>query len=353
MNSALEGGWISSRGEFINKFEQIFAEVMGANYALAVTNGTAALHLALTTIGISQGDEVIVPNFCMIAPIFAVLYCGAKPVPVDCDHTWNMDPLLIEEKISPRTRAILVVHTYGHPADMETIYAIARRHGLYLIEDVAEALGATVNGRKAGSYGDIACFSFYANKIITTGEGGMVTLQDQQLYAKARWKRDMCFGQENEDRFIHQDIGYNYRMTNLAAALGVAQINHLDKAIEAKINIAKWYSSFLQGVRGLRLPEESPWAKNVYWVYGIVLEKEFGLSRPSLMKLLHVAGIDTRTFFHAIHLQPVLRELRIEGKFPNSVYLSDNGLYIPSYVGMAEATALRVAETIRHIQKRV
>lgn len=350
-SQAIQEGWISSRGRFVDAFERGFAEALEMRFAVAVCNGTAALHLALTTLDLKPGDEVIVPDFCMISPVLAILYCGATPVPVDVDQTWNINPKLIEEKISARTRAILVVHNYGHPAEMNAISEMARRLNLYLVEDVAESLGATVNGRKAGTFGDLACFSFYANKVITTGEGGMVVTQDPALYEKARWKRDLCFGPTEETRFTHQEIGYNFRLTNMQAAVGVAQLEHMNEAIAAKIAVAEKYDLALKDIEGLTLPPQAEWAKNVYWVYGVAVEPEFGVSRQLLQKYLRDAHIETRRFFTPIHQQPIVASNVAAADFPVSSYLSERGIYLPSYIGMSSAAIQRVANAIRSIQK--
>jgi perosamine synthetase len=358
VNEALRDGWISSRGKFIELFEKRFAETVGTAYAVAVCNGTAALHLALAALEIGPGDEVLVPDFCMIAPIFAVLYCGAIPVPVEIDETWNLSPGLIEAKITDKTRAILVVHNYGHPARMDRIAEIARAHGLLLIEDGAEALGATVRGQNVGTFGDVSCFSLYANKVITTGEGGMLVTNDPMLCAAARRKRDMCFGYTAETRYFHEEVGYNYRMTNLQAAVGVAQIEHFDEAVASKIAVARRYTANLKDVLSLTLPPEAPWATNVFWTYGIVLGPEFGVSRAELQKMLYDEGIDTRRFFAPIHRQPaVLKQRRPStaadaGEFTCSVTLSDHGLCLPSYLGLENAEIDRISESVRKLHAR-
>jgi perosamine synthetase len=352
VSSAIKEGWISSRGKFVDAFERNFAEVLGTEFAIGVCNGTAALHLALSALGIGAGDEVIVPDFCMMSPVLAVMYCGAVPVPVEIDETWNIDPSLIEEKINDKTRAVLVVHNYGHPAEMEQISEIARRRELYLVEDVAEALGATVGGRKAGTFGDIACFSFYANKVITTGEGGMVVTSDERLNARACWKRDLCFGADDETRYVHREIGFNYRLTNMQAAVGVAQLEHFDEAVAGKIEVARQYNAALADIPGLTLPPEASWAKNVYWVYGIVVEPEFGMSRASLQSSLRERGVETRRFFTPVHQQPVVKWSGGEGEFPRSVHLAENGLYLPSYIGMTREIVHYVADVVRSIRER-
>lgn len=353
VNETIRDGWISSRGKFIELFEQKFAEAVDTDHAIAVSNGTVALHLALVVLEIQPGDEIIVPDFCMIAPIFAILYCGAIPVPVEVDETWNMSPDLIESKISQKTRAILVVHNYGHPARIDRISEIARRHGLALIEDAAEALGATVGERKIGSFGDISCFSLYANKVITTGEGGMLVTNDPSLCSMARRKRDMCFGSTPETRYIHDEVAFNYRMTNLQAAIGVAQIEYLDAATDLKIAVAQRYRAALKGVRGLTMPPMTSWGKNVFWTFGVVVEPEFGVSRARLQQLLYESGIDTRRFFMPVHQQPAIigRGVVIanHNEFSRSLILAERGVCLPSYIGLEDDEIDRIAETIRDI----
>jgi perosamine synthetase len=352
VNEAIREGWISSRGRMVDAFERGFAEALGMEHAVAVCNGTAAVHLALAALGIKAGDEVIVPDFCMIAPVLAILHCGATPVAVDVDETWNMAPALIEERITGHTRAILVVHNYGHPARMDEIEELARRHSLYLVEDTAEALGATVNGQRAGTFGDVASFSFYANKVITTGEGGMVVTRRAELFERLRWKRDLCFGKDEETRYTHAEIGFNYRLTNMQAAVGVAQLEHLDEAIASKIAVARRYNEALRGLPGLTLPPEAAWAKNVYWVYGVLVEPEFGIARALLQERLLAQGIETRRFFTPLHRQPIVPLKGGASDYPQSARLAEQGLYLPSSVGMQAAVVERVAETLHTLRRQ-
>lgn len=353
ISAALDSGWISSHGPMVEAFEHEFGRYVGKGHAVAVCNGTAAVHLALTALGIGPGDEVIVPDFCMIAPIFAVIYCGAVPVSVDIDETWNLDPKAVTAAITPRTRAILVVHNYGHPAEMHAIAEIADQHGIPLIEDAAEALGATVSGRPAGSFGKVACYSFYANKLITTGEGGMLVCDDAELAKRARWKRSMCFGADNESRFVHSEIGFNYRLTSLQAAVGLAQIEHIEEALRRKIEIASHYHARLAGTPGLTLPSTAPWATHAYWVYGVLVESAFGPSRRELQCRLAEKGIETRRFFSPVHKQPIFGRKGTSQDFPRSHAIAETGLYLPSFVGMTEFEIDRVADTIKMIQTSV
>jgi perosamine synthetase len=343
---AIDDGWISSRGPFLDEFERRFAEKIGTRYAVTASSGTTALHLALSVLDLKNGDEVIVPDFTMISPVLAVLACGAIPVPVDADETWNMDVESVERAITDRTRAIVVVHTYGHPARVDRIMEIARRNNLRVVEDAAEALGARVSARSVGTFGDLAIFSFYANKVLTTGEGGMVITSDPELCERVRSRRNLCFGADEESRFIHDDIGFNYRMTNLQAAVGLAQLQHLDEAVEAKIAIAREYNKRFADVRGITTPPDSNWGPNVYWVYGLLIEDEFGLDRKTVQAALKRSGIETRRFFHPLHRQPIIPKAGIRAEFPRSARISERGLYLPSYIGMESSTIARVADCL-------
>jgi perosamine synthetase len=286
----------------------------------------------------------------MIAPVFAVLYGGAVPVPVEIDETWNLDPRAVAAAITPRTRAILVVHNYGHPAAMHELAELAQAHGIPIIEDAAEALGATVLGRPAGSFGAVACYSFYANKLITTGEGGMVVTDDPELYRRAKWKRDMCFGADEERRFLHAEIGFNYRLTSLQAAVGLAQLEHFDDALRRKLEIAAHYRERLAGTRGLQLPPVAAWATHAYWVFGVLVEPAFGVTRSELQRRLAARGIETRRFFSPVHEQPLFHGRLAAIDCPRARHLSQHGLYLPSYIGMTPSHIDRVVRELHDIQ---
>ena len=348
---AIDGGWVSSKGPFLDEFEKRFAEKIGVGHAVAVSSGTAAIHLALNVLGLQKHDEVIVPDFTMISPVLAVLACGAIPVPVDADGTWNIDPDAIERAITKKTRAILVVHTYGHPAKVDRIIDIARRNNLCVVEDAAEALGARAFGRAIGSFGDIAIFSFYANKVLTTGEGGMVVTNDPQLCERLKAKRNLCFGADEESRYIHDDIGFNYRMTNLQAAMGVVQLQHLDEAVEAKIAIARQYNALLANVPGIATPPDTAWGPNVFWVYAVLIEDEFGLDRKAVQSELKRNGIETRRFFHPLHRQPIMPKAGIRQAFPKSIRLSERGIYLPSFIGMGSSTIEQVVAALTALRR--
>jgi len=338
----LDAGWLSASTPVVEEFEHAFARRTGVTHAVAVMNGTCALELALDVLAIGPGDEVIVPAFCMFSPVLAVLRRGAIPIPVDADRTWNLDVEQTRAAITSRTRAILVVHTYGHPARCEELVGLAREAGVLLVEDAAEALGATVGDRHVGTFGALGCFSLYANKVITTGEGGVVVTDSDHLAQALRWKRNLCFGSDDETRFTHEALGYNYRMSALQAALGVAQIRHLDAAVESRIANARSYDAELAAIPGIALPPRSSWCGNVFWVYGITIESQkFGKPRAAIQRALREAGIETRRFFTPLHRQPVLRGTA--GNFPVADRLWRDGFYLPSFVGMPASVAGRVA----------
>ncbi len=277
----IKTNWISSAGQYITRFESEFSKYCDMPFGVACSSGTTAIHLALASMDIGEGDEVIIPDFTLIVSANMVILAGAKPVLVDVDpRTWCIDPKLIEAKITPRTKAIMAVHMYGHPCDMEAILEIAKRHNLYVIEDCAEAHGAEIRGRKAGSCSDASCFSFYGNKILTTGEGGMVVCRDPQLNERMRLLRNQGF---QEPRFVHAVTAFNYRLTNVQAAIGLAQTEKVQEKVDKKRWIAATYNELLSSQPDITLPVEEPWAKNVYWMYGILIDKSFGLSKDELM----------------------------------------------------------------------
>lgn len=346
VTSCLESGWISSAGAFIERFERAFADAMGAEHGVACSNGTVALHLALASLGLGPGDEVILPAFTMIATINAVAYTGATPVLVDAEpETWNLDPALLEAKITPRTRAILVVHIYGHPADMDAILAIAKARGLSVVEDAAEAHGAQYRGRPVGSLGDMATFSFYANKILTTGEGGMVLARDAELAATARRLRDHAFSPERH--FWHRYRGFNYRMTNLQAALGLGQTERLSELVEIRRRNARLYLDQLRDLPGLQLPAERPDVLNVYWMFGVVVRPDFPMNRDTLRAFLAARGIETRTFFIPMHYQPAWHAVFKGQRYPVSEALGRCGFYLPSGPCLTADEIAYICRTIR------
>jgi perosamine synthetase len=354
IQDCLLSGWISSKGKYINRFEEGFARFCGVKYGISVTSGTTALHLALVTLGIGPGDEVIVPDFTMIASAYAVLYTGARPIFVDSEERyWNMDVSKVEECITKKTKAIMSVHIYGHPVDMDPLIKLARKYRLFIIEDAAEAHGATYKGKKCGSMGDIGCFSFYANKLVTTGEGGMVVTDNKKLAEKARRIKDLAHSAKK--RFLHTELGYNYRMTNMQAAVGLGQLGRVDEIVRKKRKMADVYGRHLKDIKGIRLPREAGWARNVYWMYSILVENDFGLKRDELISELCRFGIETRTFFVPMHRQPVLKR-SVPGlgkrRFPVADYISKTGLYLPSGLTIQEDEIAFVCGKIKHIQNK-
>jgi perosamine synthetase len=329
----------------VREFEAAFARRVGAVDAVACSSGTAALHLTLSVLGIGPGDEVIIPAFTMIAVCNAVLYAGAKPVLVDVDpRTWTMDPDQTARRVTRRTKAILAVHTYGQPARMDILARIARERGLLLIEDAAEALGASYRGRAIGTWGP-AAFSLYANKVITTGEGGMVAVPSRALGVKLRTLRDHGFSSDRH--FWHRVIGYNYRMTSLQAAIGLAQLERFDTLLEARRRNARLYRAALGDVAGLVLPAQISAAKSADWVFGFVAGPAYGRTRDVLRGILARRGIETRAFFTPLHLQPVHRRLFHGERYRVSEALGARGLYLPSSSDLTSARISYVAECVR------
>ena len=345
---ALRRGEISgSFGEALRQFETEFAAYVGCKHGVATSNGTTALHLAVSAAGIGVGDEVMMSTSTNIATALAAFHNGAVSVPVDSeDVTWNIDLDLVDALITPKTRAIIPVHLFGHPVDMDRLCEIARKRGIMIIEDCAESHGATVRGRMTGSFGEMACFSFYANKIITTGEGGMVTTNDDALAERLRMLRNLAF---TKPRFWHDEAGYNFRMTGYAGALGLSQVRRIESVIADKRRVAGLYREALAGIPGLRLPVELEWARNVYWMYAVVVEPAFGITRDELMQRLAATGIETRTFFCGMNQQPFLRAQPGYRDVPCPVAdrLWTTGLYLPSAPTLTEATIAQVADAIR------
>lgn len=347
VTDCINSNWVSSIGNYIIMFEEGFAKLCGSEYAIAVSNGTAALHLALAALGVGPGDEVIIPDLTFIATASAVTYTGAKPILVDSDHkTWNINPERIEEEITSRTRAIIPVHLYGHPCDMDPIMEIAKRHNLKVVEDAAEAHGAEYKRRKTGSMGHVGCFSFYGNKIITTGEGGMCVTSDETLAERIRFLKDHAMSKTK--RYWHPEIGYNYRMTNLQAAIGLAQLERIEEFIETKRENARYYSSLLNGAKGVILPPEEEYVKNVYWMYSILIQDECGIDRDTLMNSLRENNIDSRPFFYPLHKMPFFGGSR---DYPIAEDLSNRGINLPSSVNLRKDQIERIVDTIKAICK--
>jgi len=351
LTNCIKTNWISSKGNYVVEFEKEFSRFCNANYGIATSSGTTALHLALVALGIGKNDEVIVPTLTMIATTNPVIFAGATPVFVDSEpNTWNIDVSAIEEKITDRTKAILPVHIYGHPVDMDPLLKIAKKHNLFVIEDAAEAHGAEYKGKIVGCLGDIGCFSFYTNKIITTGEGGMAITNSNETADRLNLLRDLAHSKEK--RYLHYEIGFNYRMTNLQAAIGLAQMEKIDEYVSARRNHAKLYNSILRDVEGITLPPETGWAKNIYWLYSILIEDAFGIGRDELIAKLAEEGIETRPFFIPMHKQPVFQKMGlISGDFPIADELCAKGICLPSSSSLEEKQIKYVCNAIKEIQK--
>ncbi len=356
VTDAVSTGWISSSGPYVNSFEEEFAKYCDCKYAVSVCNGTIALHLALLALGIGKGDEVIIPSFTMIASAFAVCYTGAKPVFVDADKdTWNIDVTKIEEKITPRTKAIMPVHIFGKMCDMDAICAIAKKYNLYVVEDAAEAHGAEYHGKKSGSFSDIAGFSFFANKNITTGEGGMVVTNNEELYNKAKYFKNVCFPVNGPRTYSHDDIGYNYRMSNVVAAIGLAQVEKADDYREMRIKNHSLYRKNLAGVPGITFQSEpKDNCIDVCWMNTIVINPEkYGHTKDETIAYLKSKGIDTRLLFKSMNRQKSLQDFGCDcsGDFPVTDWLSENGFYLPSASNLTEETIKYICETLGKYQK--
>ncbi|MFC2043808.1 DegT/DnrJ/EryC1/StrS family aminotransferase [Chloroflexota bacterium] len=353
LNQCIDEGWISSEGPFVKELEEKFSSYLGTRYGVAVCNGTAALEVAVAAAGIGKGDEVIMPAFTIISCAIAIIRLGGKPVLVDSEpETWNMDTSQIEPKITNRTKAIMPVHIYGHPVDMGPVMELARKYGLKIIEDAAEVHGAEYKGQKAGSLGDWGCFSFYANKIVNSGEGGMVVTANEEMAERARSYRNLCF--QPGKRFYHTELGYNFRISNLQAAVALAQLEQIDKHIQIKRRNAIAYNERLADIDSLKLPVEKKWAKNVYWMYGIELKDAAGIDNEDLADKLRVRGVGTRPFFLGMHEQPVLNRM---GLFKNEHYpvaerLARRGLYLPSGLALQQSQLDTVCQTLRDILSR-
>jgi perosamine synthetase len=345
---ALRSGWISGAGPHIEAFESRWAAYCGRKHGVALANGTVALQVAVALLDLQPGDEVIMPTFTIISCALPVIMADARPVLVDADpRTWTMDVGQVEARITPRTRALMPVHIYGHPVEMQPLLDLARQYELEIVEDAAEAHGAEYCGRRAGSFGQSSCFSFYANKLVTTGEGGMLLLDDERLAERARSLRNLGF--EPGRRFLHTEAGFNFRLSNLQAALALSQIERMDEIVERKRHIGHAYTERLSEVPGLELQLQQPWARSVYWMYGLVLDERTGLDAEELARRLKLRGVETRPFFLGMHEQPVLRQrgLFAGESYPVAERIARQGLYLPSGLALQEAHIDQVCEAVR------
>lgn len=359
VTECIRTGWISSAGHFIEEFEERWAAYCGMKFGIAVSNGTTALQVAVGCLGLNPGDEVIMPTFTIISCALAILVNGGIPVLVDSEpRTWCMDISQIESKITKRTKAIMPVHIYGHPVDMDPVLDLAKQHNLKIIEDAAEVHGAEYLSRRnesepswqlCGGMGDLSAFSFYANKLITTGEGGMVLTNSEVFAEKARSLRNLCF--RSERRFYHTDLGYNFRLTNLQAALGLAQLERFSEIIEKKRWIGQAYTQKLKDIEVLQLPIEESWAKQVYWMYSIVLDESTNMDAVEFARRLQALGIQTRPFFLGMHEQPVFQDrgLFLGERYPVAERIAKQGLYLPSGLGLTENQLDRVCDAVRSV----
>lgn len=354
LQQCIETGWISSEGPLVTQFEQSIAELTDRSYGVSCSSGTAALDIAVAALGLGPGDEVIMPTLTIISPALSLVRAGATPVLIDSDPvTWNMDVSQIEEKITSKTRAILVVHLYGLPVDMTPVLHLAARYGLRVIEDAAEMLGQSYRSQPCGSFGDISTFSFYANKHVTSGEGGMAVCHDEELAARMRSFRNLCF--QPHRRFVHHQMGWNYRMTNLQAAVGLAQTERLHQSTLRKQALGKRYRKHLEHVPGIRLqPSHTGYAENIYWVFGIVLDPSIYPSADRIISLLGEHNIGSRPFFYPMHQQPVFRDRRLflTDHHPVAKSLSEFGFYLPSGIGTTDDQIDRVCGVLKQILDR-
>ena len=350
VNKTLKSGWISSSGTETKKFESEFSKFVDRKYSITVANGTAALEIAVKALGIKKDDEVLIPNFTIISNALAVIRQQAKPVLIDCDlENWNVKIEDIEKKITKKTKAIIVTHIYSFPNDMDKILMICKKHNILIIEDAAEVLGLSYKNKKCGSFGDLSTFSFYANKQVTTGEGGMISVNSEKLYKKCNSLKNLCFGKIN--RFNHDDLGWNYRLTNIQAALGLSQLKNIKNTIRKKMEIGNYYYEKLKFNNNIQiLPPFNSFSKNIYWVVGILIKNK-KMTALNLSKKLLKFGIETRPFFWPMHQQSIFKKLKLfkNQNYPNSTYLSKYGLYVPSYFLLKKKEINKISNIINKI----
>lgn len=351
LDECVDTGWISSEGPFVKRLEEEMAAYVGRKYGVAVCNGTVAIDLAIEALDLQKGDEVILPTFTIISCIAGLIRKGVKPVLVDsCSDTWTMDVSQIEDKITDKTRAIMVVHMYGLPVDMDAVIDIANRHQLAIIEDAAEAHGLEYKGKKCGSFGTISCFSFYPNKHITTGEGGMVLTDDEKLMERCQSFRNLCHSKQR--RFFHEELGYNFRMSNIQAAVGVAQLEQIEKHLKLKRELGAHYQELLKDTAKLQLPvKKTDYAENVYWVFGMVLDDDLPVDARGMMKSLAERNIGCRPFFYPMHMQPVLKKMGLFAgeTYPVAERLGERGFYVPSGLTVDAAQRRYIAENVQEV----
>ena len=345
--------WISSEGKFVKEFEKKFSKYNSRKFGVAVSSGTAALEVAIKSLNLKKNSEVIIPSFSIIATALCVVKCGLKPILVDCSlSTWNMDPEKVLKKISKKTSAIIITHIYGLPVDLQKIMNVAKKKNIKIIEDAAEVIGLKYKNRMCGSFGDVSTFSFYANKHITTGEGGMIVTNKKDIYEKCKSLRNLSFSKSYFDRYNHDDIGWNYRMTNMQAALGCGQLKSINKIVKRKREIGNLYYKHLKKNKHLLFQEnKNSYSKNIYWVFGVLLKKNSRSKRDFLMRTLLRNKIDTRPFFLSMNKQKIFKKMKIfsKSKMPNSEYLSNNGFYLPSGLGISDSEIRYVCTTLNQL----
>lgn len=343
----LKSTWISSAGKYLDRFEEGFAQVAGTKHAIACANGTVAIHLALLALGVKPGDEVIVPTLTFVACPNSVTYCGAKPVFVDVDPgIWSIDASKIEARITDKTRGIIAVHLRGHPADMATIMEIAQRRGLFVIEDAAQAHGAKVRGRPVGSIGNIGTFSFFGNKIMTTGEGGMITTNDDDAAQCIRLLKNQ--GMTKEHRYWHPVIGYNYRLTNIQAAIGLAQLERLSEAVLRHQQVAAWYQEDLAGLKGVSWQQQKEWAHHIWWQFVAVIDEQFASDRDEVLGKLQQSGVDARRLYYPMHQVPIYKDHAKGQEFPVADRLAARGVCLPTWSGLTREDVQYVCDHLRN-----
>ena len=347
IKECLDTNWVSSAGSYVDKFEIDFAKYLKCEEAVVTMNGTAALELALRTLNIGEGDEVIVPSMTFISPVNTIRYVGAEPVFIDvCSDTWVMDTNKIEEMITEKTKAIMPIHIYGQPVDMDKVMKIAKKYNLYVIEDATEGLGSKYKGKAVGTIGDIGCFSFNGNKLITTGAGGMLVSNNTKFTKKAKYLSTQTKTILENGAMHHEEIGYNYRMPNILAAMGCAQLEKIDEYIRIKKENAEFYNELLKGIKGIRLIKQECNIENVNWLYSIVLENNFSISRDELIKKLKNDGIQTRPFFMAVHkMNPYLKYKC--GEMKNTEYVVENGINLPSSISITKEEIELICDKIK------
>jgi perosamine synthetase len=346
VTDCIESSWISSVGSYVKRFEESFAAFCGTEHAVTCSNGTTALHLALLALGVKPGDEVIVPTLTYVATANAVVYCGAKPVFVDSEpETWNMDPFQIESLITPQTKGIIVVHLFGHSVDMDAIMEIARKHKLFVLEDAAEAHGAEYKGRRVGSIGDAGTFSFFGNKIITTGEGGMITTHDPVLAEEVRRLKN--HGMDPARKFWFPTVGFNYRLTNVASAIGLAQLEKIDWHLEQRKLIADWYREFLADASGTTWQAEKEWVRHVWWLFTVILDEEIPLDRFDLLAELKTRNVEARQIIYPITQLPPYQDPSRQHCYPVADRTVDRGVQLPTWAGLTRDQVRYVCESLK------